>query len=101
MVVGIKEEFIPIKSSRERKDREAVEQVTETIQEDSELVGETEEVFRLGKYEEGAQRPIKIRFKSQSAAEAVVGKAWRQCTTSNRIHRENNMKKRRKEETEG
>ncbi len=33
MVVGIKEEFMPIKSSRERKDREAVEQVTETIQE--------------------------------------------------------------------
>ncbi len=34
-------------------------------------------MFRLGKYEEGAQRPMKIRFKSQSAAEAIVGKAWR------------------------
>ncbi len=52
-----------------------MEKVIEKIQEDNELVGEIEEVFRLGKYEEGAQQPIKIRFKSQSAAEAVVGKA--------------------------
>lgn len=76
--MGINEEHMPIRHTREKKGRKAVEQVIEAIQEEGhELVGEIEEVFRLGKYEEGAHRPVKIRFRSQLAAEEVVGKSWK------------------------
>ncbi len=41
VVVGISEEFMLIRQSREKKDRKEVEQIIEAIQEDEhELVGE-------------------------------------------------------------
>lgn len=84
VVVGIKEEFTPNRRTREGKDKEEVEHVIEAIQEeDNKIVGEIEEVFRLGKYKEGVQRPIKIRFRSQVAAEEVVGRAWKLSKTEN------------------
>lgn len=77
VIFGIKEENAPIRTTREKRDKEEVEKVINVIQEENDLVGEIEEVFRLGKYEEGAHRPIKIRLRSQVAAEMIVGRAWR------------------------
>ncbi len=45
------------------------------------LSGEIEEVFRLEKYEEGKHRPLKIRFRSQVAAEGMVLKSWELAKT--------------------
>ena len=45
-----------------------------TEEEDS-LFGELEEYVRLGAYEEGKNRPLKLKLKSQTAAEAVIQSA--------------------------
>ncbi len=42
VVIGLKEDFVPIRSTREKKERLAVEQVIEAIQEENDLVGEGE-----------------------------------------------------------
>ncbi len=45
--------------------RNEVEKVVKIIQEEeNNLFGEIEEVFRLGIYQEGKHRPLKIRFRS-------------------------------------
>ena len=77
VIIGLKEEVMPVKSTRERNERVAVEKVIEEIQEEQDLVGEVEEVFRLGKYKEGTHRPMKIRLRSQVAAETIAGKSWK------------------------
>ena len=76
VIHGLKEQFIPIRHKREKKDKALVEEDLVKVQEDEDsLVNEIEEVFRLGKYSNDKNRPLKIRFKSQSAAEEVVAKA--------------------------
>ena len=77
VLAGIKEEFLPRKQDRDKQERKIVGEVLEAIQEEGDLVCEIDEVFRLGKYKSGFHRPIKIRFKSQVAAEEAVSKAWK------------------------
>ncbi len=82
VVVGITEEFMPNRQAREKKGRKAVEKIIEAIQEeDHELIGEIEEVFKLGEYREGAQRPVKVRFRSLVATEEVIEKTWKLART--------------------
>lgn len=38
---------------------------------------EKEEVTRIDKCVEGEQRSLKIRFRSQTAAEEVLGRSWK------------------------
>merc|ERR1711980_80522 len=38
---------------------------------------EIEQVTRIGKFEEGKQRPMRIRLRSQVAAERVLARSWR------------------------
>ena len=47
------------------------------MNETNECQGEIEEVSRIGKYEEGKNRPMRIKFKSQTSAEEVINGAWR------------------------
>ena len=55
-----------------------MEEVLVKVQEDEDsLVNEIEEMFRLGKYSNDKNRPLKIRFKSHNAAEEAVAKAWK------------------------
>ena len=44
---------------------------------DESLYNEIEERVRLGAHEEGKSRPLKLKFKSQVAAEALLRKAWK------------------------
>ncbi len=44
----------------------------ETIQEEKELTEEIKEIKRLDRYVEGGQRDMKIRFRSQMAAEETL-----------------------------
>ena len=38
---------------------------------------EMEESVRLGSYEEGKNRPLKLKMRSQVAAEAILRRAWK------------------------
>ena len=38
---------------------------------------EIKEIVRIGKYSEGGQRPLKIKFRSQSTAEEIIGRSWK------------------------
>lgn len=38
---------------------------------------EIDEVYRLGKYNEGTDRPLKIKFRTQVAATKVLDKTWK------------------------
>ena len=42
------------------------------MEEEEALEGEIDEVQRIGKYTEGGKRPIRIKFKSQTAAMEVL-----------------------------
>ncbi len=45
------------------------------------LDGEIEEIHRAGKYQEGQERPLKVRFRSQVSAEEVLAGAWKYART--------------------
>ncbi len=77
MVFGLKEECTPQWTEREKKEKRCVEKLVETLQEEKELTGEIEEIKRLGRYVKGGQRPMKIRFRSQVAAEETLSKSWK------------------------
>ena len=81
VVFGLKEEHIPVLSEREKKEKHCVEELTDTVQEDTEVSGEVEEICRLGKYTEGGHCPVKIRFRSQTAAEEILTKIWKLSKT--------------------
>ena len=53
----------------------SVEKVIGSLQEENKATPETEEIQRLGRYKEGEHRPMKIRFRSQTAAKDLLGKA--------------------------
>lgn len=84
VVFGLKEEALPIRSVREQHERKVAEEVVQTIDEEQEggskISEEIEEVFRLGKYEVNKSRPLKIRLRSQVAAEELVAKSWKLAT---------------------
>ena len=81
VVFGLKEEVLPVRHIREKQERKTVEKVVETVCEDQDggnkLSEEIEEIFRLGKYEENKHRPLKIRMRSQVAAEELIAKSWK------------------------
>ena len=54
-----------------------VETVSEEQDGGNKLNEEIEEVFRLGKYEENKHRPLKIRMRSQVAAEELIARSWK------------------------
>ncbi len=77
MVFGLKEECTLQWTEREKKENICVEKLVGALQEEKELIGEIEEIKRLGRYVKGGQRPMKIRFRSQVAAEETLSKSWK------------------------
>ena len=71
------------KSSKLLREREEVKKAKDIIaslnneEENEKYEDEVDEVRRLGRYVQGGARPIKIRFKSQVAAEELVCRAGR------------------------
>lgn len=49
----------------------------EVEEEDGRVSDETGKETRIGRYVEEAKRPPKIRFRSQTAAEEVLARAWK------------------------
>ncbi len=55
----------------------AREIIQEVEGDNPQAVEEIEELCRLGKYEEGKVRPMRIKFKTQVAATRVLERTWR------------------------
>ncbi|MPC99531.1 hypothetical protein E2C01_094951 [Portunus trituberculatus] len=78
MVFGVKEDKTPMRQEREKKEKDvAGKLVAVASNEADEYQGEIEEVSRIGRYEEGKARPMRIKFKSQALAEEVLTGSWR------------------------
>ena len=78
VVFGLKEEKIINKMEREEKEKEKIRKVLITAVNDEELKEiRVEEIFRIGKFEEGKHRPVKIKFATQSMAEEIISGSWR------------------------
>ncbi|KAK3878776.1 hypothetical protein Pcinc_016587 [Petrolisthes cinctipes] len=59
----------------------ATEIIGEVEEENMDYEREIEEVYRLGKYEEGRDRPMKIKLKSHAAAMNILGRTWKLAQT--------------------
>ena len=77
VLFGMKEEKIVNRTEREQKEKASLGEVFETVTEDEQAVKAIEEFHRIGQYEEGKDRPIRVKFATQTMAEAVVSRAWR------------------------
>ena len=88
IVFGLEEKKEMNKTVRTRELGTKVGKVIETVQEgDNELKEEIEEFHRVGRYKEGSNRPVRIKFKSQRDAEAARAGAWRlaQCEETKNV----------------
>ena len=81
IVFGLNEEMLPIRQERETREKSVAKGVLRSVQgeddEAREICEEIEEVTRIGKFEEGKQRPMRIRLRSQVTAERVLAGSWR------------------------
>ena len=78
VIFGMKEKRNEVRSERERELRESVRKLVGEVQdEEQNLEEEIEEVVRLGKFREEGVRPIKVRMRSQAAAEEILTKTGR------------------------
>ena len=75
LIFDMKEDIIPHRLQREKTERENINKIMKEVKsDDSNLENEIEEYKRLGKYEAGKIRPVKVKFKSQlDAEEALAG----------------------------
>ena len=78
MIFGLKEKVLPLRHIREKEERRVVKEIFKEVKEENdEIEEEIEEVSRIGKYEEGGSRPIKVKLRSQVEAEEILQRAWR------------------------
>ena len=84
LVFGMKEDNIPHRLQREKVEKENISEIIKEIKSDeSNLENEIEEHRRLGKFEPGKRRPVKIKFKSQSDAEEALAGACKLARKEN------------------
>ncbi len=78
MIFSLEESEIKSWYKREAEQRKTARLVLSVINEgDTKLEDEIEEVYRIGKYDQGKSRPLKIKLKSQTAAEETLVNAWK------------------------
>lgn len=77
VVNGLKEENIRNWQERKEKEEEKVQSLLSKVLGDEGAAGVVEDHLRLGKYEEGKTRPVKITLKSQADAESLLRNAWK------------------------
>ncbi|MPC85589.1 hypothetical protein E2C01_080370 [Portunus trituberculatus] len=72
---GMRERKNPNKFIREREEREMAKTVIKRVQDSTqEFDLEVEKVIRLGRYSEGGKRPMKVKMRSQVAAEEIMAR---------------------------
>ena len=78
IITGLREETNRNWQDRRDKENNRIKYLLNKISEENEgLYTEIEESVRLGAYEEGKNRPLKLKLKSQVAAEALLRRAWK------------------------
>lgn len=78
VIFGMPEEKILNKTEREEKEKEKVKKVLEAATDDEGITGiKVEDIFRIGKFEENKNRPVRIKFATQSMAEEILYGSWR------------------------
>ena len=78
VLFGLNEGNIMDRMEREREEKARIQQViTEVVEDGDRAMSQVEEYFRLGKYEEGKERPLRIKFATQAQAEEVIRGSWK------------------------
>ena len=78
IVFGLKERVQPVTTTREREELVLAKEVVASVKEvNSEIEEEVEEVYRLGRYKEGGERPMKIKFRSQTVVNEIINRTWK------------------------
>ena len=78
VVFGLEENKIEDKQQRERVEKDKICQVISVVAGDEDrALHSVEESYRIGKYDENKQRPVKIKFATQAQAEEVLRGAWK------------------------
>ena len=78
IITGLSEETNRNWQDRRDKENNRIKYLLNKISDgDDSLYTEVEESVRLGSYEEGKNRPLKLKLKSQVATEALLRRAWR------------------------
>ena len=78
IVTGLKEEENRNWQERKRKEDDLIKSLLANFSEEGEdLFGEVEESVRLGAFEKGKNRPLKIKLKSQITAEFLLQNSWK------------------------
>lgn len=77
ILFGIREEKITVKADRVEYDNNKIMSVLDKLNDDGWLRNELVEHTRLGKYEDGKDRPIKLKFNTQAAAEFMLYSSWK------------------------
>ena len=73
---GLKEDANRNWQERKKNEEEKVQNLLNRISGEGNMSGEVEEIVRIGTYEEGKNRPLKMIMKSQVAAEALLRDSW-------------------------
>jgi len=78
VIFGVKEKMLPVRPIREKDEMKVVKDILKVVQEEnSDQDEEIEEVSRLGRYEEGGMRPMKVKFRSQVKACEILSRSWK------------------------
>ena len=77
VLFGLNEDKIVNRIEREQKEKERIGKVMRLVTGDDQAVGSVEEFHRIGLYEEGKDRPMKVKFSTQVMAETVINSAWK------------------------
>ena len=76
VLFGIKEEKNSDKVLRERYELNKIKNILSRLGDDW-MQGEIDKIVRLGRFEEGRDRPVKLRLYSQAAAEEILRNSWK------------------------
>lgn len=76
VIFGLKEKVNRVKFNRDKEDKELARNVIRKVQDDNQqLEVEIEEINRMGKYNEGGKRPLKVKMRSQATVEEILARA--------------------------
>lgn len=77
IVFGLKEKVIKSNLEREKEKLNRAKDLVGEVDDDNTVMSEEIEVeYRLVKYEEGKDRPLRIRMKTQIAAGRILSRTW-------------------------
>lgn len=77
VIFGVREDKETNRLERDLQEKVKVKGVLIEILEDDQTMNTVEEFHRIGKYQEGKDRPLKIKFVTQAKAEEVLRNAWK------------------------